>query len=101
ADVFAPLVRASEASSVFGAVEVTGVAVALLSLWLVLTGRRRLAARLLAAFVATGVLELVMKHHPPQAPLPGGFSSGAPEQASVLSPDSPYPYPSGHIRYGG
>ncbi|QIN79114.1 phosphatase PAP2 family protein [Rubrobacter marinus] len=92
----AALDRASVASSVFGGVEVTSVALGALLLWLFFTRRRGLAARLFVAFVATAVLELLMKLYLPQVPLPEG-SGRSLDYAPVIVVDYAYPYPSGHM----
>lgn len=92
----ATLDRVSVASSVFGGVEVTGVALGALLLWLFFTRRRGLAVRLFVAFVVTGLLELLMKLYLPQVPLPEG-SGRSLDYAPVVPVDYPYPYPSGHM----
>ncbi len=91
--------RISMASSFFGGVEVTTVALAALLVWLFFTGRRELSVRLFVVFVGTGILELLMKLYLPQIPLPEG-SGRSPDYAPVVAVDYPYPYPSGHMLRG-
>ena len=91
--------RLARASSVFGGLEVTAVALAVLFAWLFLTGRRKLAVRLFVMFVATGVLELLMKVYLPQVPLPRG-SGRSLDYAPVVAVEYAYPYPSGHMLRG-
>ena len=81
--------------SVMGGVEFVGVAAAALAGWLVLSGRGPLAGRLLVAFVATGLIELVLKTVLPQVPVPERV--GRTPDPSILDVDTPYPYPSGHM----
>jgi undecaprenyl-diphosphatase len=82
-------------TSVVGGVEFVAVAAVALAAGLVLAGRRRLAARLLAAFVVTGLIELVFKMVVPQAPVPGDVLRGP--DPSLLDISTPYPFPSGHM----
>ena len=82
-------------TSVVGGVEFVAVAAVALAAGLVLAGRRRLAVRLLAAFVVTGLIELVFKMVVPQAPVPGDLLRGP--DPSLLDISTPYPYPSGHM----
>ena len=82
-------------TSVVGGVEFVAVAAVALAAGLVLAGRRRLAVRLLAAFVVTGLIEFVFKMVVPQAPVPGDFLRGP--DPSLLDISTPYPYPSGHM----
>ncbi len=81
--------------SVVGGVEFVGVAAIALAGGLALGGRRALAARLLVAFVATGLVELALKMALPQAPVPGG-AVRTPDP-SVFEVGTPFPYPSGHM----
>ncbi len=91
--------RASMASSLFGGLEVTTVALAALLAWLFFRRRRAFAVRLLVVFVGTGLLELLMKLYLPQVPLPEG-SGRSVDYAPVVAVDYPYPYPSGHMVRG-
>lgn len=81
--------------SLFG-VEVSGIALLLLLAGLFLCGRRALAGRVLAAFVATGLLELALKLYLPQSPVPEGTVRGE-DYAPLLEILTPYSYPSGHM----
>ena len=90
------------ASGIFslpGSTEVAGAALLVLLAALFLRGHRVLAGRLLVIFVATGILELVMKLYLPQTPILG--TNGENEDFALLFViDSPYPYPSGHMLRG-
>jgi len=80
---------------VLGGVEFVGVAAVALAAGLAMGGRRALAARLLLAFVAPGLVELALKTALPQAPLPEG-AVRTPDP-SVFDVETAYPYPSGHM----
>lgn len=83
------------ALSVPGRAELSAGALAALALWLRVKGRGRLGWRLLAALVATTVVEIAMKFVVPQAPIPGGV--GRVPDPSLFDFGTPYPYPSGHM----
>jgi membrane-associated phospholipid phosphatase len=59
------------------------------------SGRRRLAGRLLVAFLATGLLEYLLKQFLPVPPIPRG-SVRAKDFVPLATLEHPYPYPSGH-----
>ena len=59
------------------------------------SGRRRLAGRLLVAFLATGLLEYLLKQFLPVPPIPRG-SVKAEDFVPLATLEHPYPYPSGH-----
>ena len=82
-------------TSVVGGVEFVAVAAVALATSLVVGGRRGLALRILAAFVITGLVEVVFKMLVPQAPVPDGVLRGP--DPSLLDLSTPYPYPSGHM----
>ena len=82
-------------TSVVGSMEFIAVAAVALAAGLFFTGRRRLASRLLAVFVVTGLIEIVFKMVVPQAPVPGDALQGP--DPSLLDISTPYPYPSGHM----
>ena len=82
-------------ASVLGGVEFVAVAALVLAVVLVVRGQRRLTARLLAAFVITGIIEVVFKMVVPQVPVPDAVLRGP--DPSLLDIDTPYPYPSGHM----
>jgi len=82
-------------TSVVGGVEFVAVVVVALAVKLFVQGQRRLASRLLAAFVVTGLIELVFKMMVPQAPVPGDALHGP--DPSLFDISTPYPYPSGHM----
>jgi membrane-associated phospholipid phosphatase len=95
--------RASEALdavaaifSIPGAVEYAGVAMLVLAAGLFFAGRRPLAGRLLAAFLATGLLEFAMKLWLPQVPMPEEAARST-DPTLILEVYYPYPYPSGHM----
>ena len=82
-------------TSVVGGVEFIAVAAIALAAGLFIQGRRRLATRLLAAFLVTGIIEIVFKMVVPQTPVPGDILRGP--DPSLLDISTPYPYPSGHM----
>jgi len=91
----AALDAAGTVLSVLGGVEFVGVAAVALAGGLAVSGRRALAARLVLAFVATGLVELALKTVLPQASLPDG-AMRTPDP-SVFDVETAYPYPSGHM----
>lgn len=83
------------ALSVPGRAEVSAVALAALAVGL-RTGRRGgLGWRLLAALVATTLVEISVKFAVPQPPVPGDVNR-VPDP-SLVDFATPYPYPSGHM----
>jgi undecaprenyl-diphosphatase len=82
-------------TSVVGGVEFVAVATVALAAGLLLDGRGRLALRLVAAFLVTGLIEIAAKTVVPQTPVPEG-AMRAPDP-SLLDVSTPYPYPSGHM----
>ena len=82
-------------ASVTGGVEFVAVAAIAVAGGLVFSGRRRLAGRLLAAFVVTGLIEVVFKMVVPQAPVSGDALRGP--DPSLFDISTPYPFPSGHM----
>jgi undecaprenyl-diphosphatase len=82
-------------TSLVGGVEFIAVAAIALAAGLFVEGRRRLASRLLVAFVVTGLIEVVFKMVVPQAPVPDEAPYGP--DPSLLDISTPYPYPSGHM----
>jgi membrane-associated phospholipid phosphatase len=81
--------------SLLGAAEYSGVAFLLLVCSLLFAGRRALAGYLLAAFAATGLLELATKLWLPQVPVPDEVAREADPTLTLVN--TPYPYPSGHM----
>ena len=92
----ASLDAAAAIFSVPGTLEYVGVAMLALGAGLFFSGRRALAARLLAAFVATGLLEFAMKLWLPQVPMPDEAARST-DPSPILEVYYPYPYPSGHM----
>ena len=82
--------------SVSGAAEYSGAAFLVLVGGMFFAGRRTLAGYLLAAFLATGLLEVAMKLWLPQVPVPEEAAREA-DPTPTLEVDTPYPYPSGHM----
>lgn len=82
--------------SALGSWEITG------AFWLVLVAvlfrsrRERLAGRLLFAFLATGLLEYLLKMYLPVPPIPQEAARLA-DFAPFTVLELPYPYPSGHV----
>jgi membrane-associated phospholipid phosphatase len=81
--------------SAFGSLEVTGALLLALATGLFLGGRRALAGRLLIAFLATGLLEYLLKQFLPVPPVQSSFAR-AEDFAPLIVADHSYPYPSGH-----
>jgi undecaprenyl-diphosphatase len=81
--------------STFGGLEVTGALLLALAAGLFLGSRRRLAGRLLLAFLATGLIEYLLKQFLPVPPVPMGFARTE-DFAPLVVADHSYPYPSGH-----
>ena len=75
--------------------EFVAVAAVALAAGLFVRRERRLASRLLVAFLVTGLIEVVFKLLVPQAPVPGDALRGP--DPSLLDFSTPYPYPSGHM----
>ena len=88
--------NAGEIFSVPGAVEYSGAAMLALCAGLFLAGRRLLAGRLLAVFLATGLLEFAMKWWLPQTPVPDEAARST-DPTPIVEVYYPYPYPSGHM----
>ena len=95
--------RASEGLDVVGVIlsmpgtaEYTGAAMLVLCAGLFFAGRRFLAGRILAAFVATALLEFAMKTWVPQVPVPDEAARST-DPSPLLEVHYPYPYPSGHM----
>jgi membrane-associated phospholipid phosphatase len=82
--------------SVSGAAEYSGAAMLALAVSLFFAGQRLLAGYLLAAFLATGLVELVMKLWLPQVPVPEEAARST-DPTPTLEVDTPHPYPSGHM----
>jgi undecaprenyl-diphosphatase len=81
--------------SAFGSLEVTGTLLLTLTAGLSLGSRRGLAGRLLLTFLATGLLEYLLKQFLPVLPVPTGFARTK-DFAPLIVADHSYPYPSGH-----
>ena len=81
--------------SAAGSWELSGALLLALSAALYGSGRRRLAARLLVAFLATGLLEYLLKQFLPVPPVPPGFVR-AEDFVPIATVEHSYPYPSGH-----
>jgi undecaprenyl-diphosphatase len=82
-------------ASVVGGIEFIAVAAMALATGLFVQGQRRLASRLLAALVVTGLIEILFKMVVPQTPVPEVLLRGP--DPSLLDISTPYPYPSGHM----
>jgi membrane-associated phospholipid phosphatase len=81
--------------SALGALELTGVLLFMLVAGLYKCGRWRLAGRLLLAFLATGLLEYLLKQFLPVPPVPPELGRTE-DFAPLAAVDYSYPYPSGH-----
>jgi undecaprenyl-diphosphatase len=89
----------AEIFSLPGSLEVSVAALLVLLAALFLRGRHALAGWLLAVFMITGIVELVMKLYLPQASIPQE-SLHAEDFAPLVAASLPYPYPSGHMLRG-
>lgn len=81
--------------SVPGRAEVSVAALVALAAGLYLRGRGGLGWRLLVAFLATAVVEILLKFVLPQPPVPQDV--GRVPDPSLVDFATPYPYPSGHM----
>ncbi len=81
--------------SALGSLELMAIFLLALVTGLFLSGRRRLAIRLLLAFLITGLLEYLLKQFLPVPPVPPGFVRIG-DSIPVVAVDYSYPYPSGH-----
>jgi undecaprenyl-diphosphatase len=81
--------------SALGGLELTVIFLFALVTGLFLRGRRRLAGRLLLAFLITGLLEYLLKQFLPVPPVPPDFVRIG-DSVQVVAVDYSYPYPSGH-----
>ena len=81
--------------STAGSLELSGALLLALLAGLYGSGRRRLAGRLLVAFLATGLLEYLLKQFLPVPPIPPG-SVRAEDFVPLATLEHSYPYPSGH-----
>jgi membrane-associated phospholipid phosphatase len=82
--------------SLLGSVEAAELALLVMLMGLFLRGRQELAGRLLMIFVATGIMELVMKLYLPQVPVPEG-EVRTEDFAPLVAVAHTYSYPSGHM----
>ncbi len=82
--------------STLGGLEVTGALLLALAAGLFLSGRQRLAGRLLFAFLVTGALEYLLKQFLPVPPIPSGSARTEDFAPLLIVADHSYPYPSGH-----
>ena len=87
---------AGKVLSVPGDLEYAATALVVLSTALFLGCRRVLAARLLTAFVVTGLVEFAMKMLLPQVPMPKETARSI-DPSPIFEVAYPYPYPSGHM----
>ena len=81
--------------STLGGLEITAGLLLALVAGLFLKGRRRLAGRLLLAFLATGLVEYVLKQLLPVPQVPRDFVRIG-DFVPLVTVEHSYPYPSGH-----
>ncbi len=81
--------------SALGSLKLMSIFLLTLAPGLFFAGRSRLAARLLLAFLMTGLLEYVLKQFLPVPPVPPEFVRIG-DSIPVVAVDYSYPYPSGH-----
>ncbi len=86
----------SNVLSTAGSWEVMGALLLLVISGLFFTGRRRVAGRLIIAFLATGLVEFTLKTFLPVPPIPQALGRSE-DFAPLLAVKYPYPYPSGHL----
>lgn len=84
-----------ESLSTLGGLEITAGLLLALAAGLSLKGRRRLAGRLVLAFLATGLIEYALKQLLPVPPIPSGFVRIG-DFVPLVTVEHSYPYPSGH-----
>lgn len=82
--------------SAAGALEFTGVLLMVIVAGMFLKGRRRLAGRLLFAFLIASLVELSLKMLLPVPPIPERLAR-IEDFAPLAAVEQPYPYPSGHM----
>jgi len=81
--------------STLGTLELALILLLALVAGLYKSGRRRLAGRLLLAFLVTGLVEYLLKQFLPVPLIPPG-SARTEDFAPLVTVDHSYPYPSGH-----
>lgn len=81
--------------SFLGSIEFTVGFLGLLVLWVFVRGDRRLAARLVVAFAAAALVEVLMKLYLPVPPIPED-AARIRDFGPLVDTVYPYPYPSGH-----
>jgi undecaprenyl-diphosphatase len=86
---------ASRFLSAIGGLELAGGLFVVLVMGLLLSGRRQLAGQLLLAFLATTLLEYLLKLFLPVPPVPSDFVRIG-DFTPLVEVDYSYPYPSGH-----
>lgn len=88
--------RAGAFFSETGDWEVSGVFLLLVAAAMVFRGHRRLAGRLIFVFLATGLVEFVLKMTLPVPPIPE-YLGRSKEFTPLVAIEYSYPYPSGHL----
>ena len=81
--------------SFLGSIEFTAGLLGLLVVWVSVCGDRRLAARLVVAFAAVALVEVLMKLYLPVPPIPED-AARIRDFGPLVDAVFPYPYPSGH-----
>ena len=87
--------RAGVLFSILGSIEVTAALFGLLVLVVLVRGNRRLAARLIVAFGAAALVEVLLKLYLPVPPIPEG-AARIRDFGALVDALYPYPYPSWH-----
>ncbi len=90
------VVVAAKFVSAPGSPEISVAVLVLLCAALVYLGRKKLTARLVAAFAATGLIEVALKFLLPQMTFPGS-APRSPDPMQFAEFATPFPYPSGHM----
>lgn len=92
----APLDVFGNVLSVAGGWELTSVLLLALTAVMYWRGHREIAMRVFGLFLATALLEFLLKMYLPVTPIPQSLGRGG-EFAPTLEIIYPYPYPSGHM----
>jgi undecaprenyl-diphosphatase len=82
--------------STAGGWEISTVVLILIVAAMYLQGHRRVATRLLAAFVAAGMIEVALKTYLPVPPIPEELGRSE-DFTPTIELEYSYPYPSGHV----
>lgn len=88
--------RVGDFFSDIGGWEISAALLLLVAAGMFIRGHRRVAGRLLLAFLAAGLLELALKMVLPVPPIPDSLGRTG-DFTPTIAVEYPYPYPSGHV----